>query len=440
MKHYTRLFLGQPRANSSQRGFVLVLLILGALIGLGVLFAGALSVTSQRVERDRITQEALAKAKEALLSFASGNRTKGHLPCPEDRALVGFPLEGNALSACGSDALRIGRLPWRTLGLGDLRDGYGERLWYVVSANFRPTSTPINSDTTATLSVNGVANFIVIVFSAGEPNPNQTRNSTVAFCATTSSSIGRDYCATNYLDTLPSGLSNSNANVTFAENAWIQGVFNDKSITITPAEFLARVQPRVLRQVAACLIAYSNDPANLNHLFPWAVPVGSGSNPNPFPNPDPGQNAYYVDRAGIRLGRLPDNLSDPAAASRLTTGVTSWNGPDCPLYCNTSPCPDAASTRNWLKDWREHVFYAVSQRYSPAGNGATGPLLTVGTNTAVRAVVFIAGPLLAVQARGTTTQRNTASNYVEGENLNGDDVYSNASASSTFNDSVMIVK
>jgi hypothetical protein len=415
-----------------------MLLILGALIGLGILFAGALSITSQRVERDRVTQEALAKAKEALLSFASSNRNKGFLPCPEDRTLFGTLNEGNAVSLnCNTNAVRIGRLPWKTLGLGDLRDGYGERLWYVVSANFSDTAASINSDTAATLSVNTVTNFIAIVFSPGEANPGQTRDSTVAFCATTSTSIRRDYCATNYLDTLPSGLSNSNANTTFAENAWIQGVFNDKLITITPAEFLARVQPRVLRQVAACLLAYSNDPGNSKHLFPWAVPVGSGSNSNPFPNPNPGQNAYYVEQAGIRLGRLSDNLS--IGPSRSTTGVTSW-GPDCPLFCNISPCPDAASTRNWLKDWREHVFYAVSQRYSPAGDGATGLLLTVGSNTTVQAVVFIAGPQLAAQARGTTTQRNTASNYLEGENINGDDVYSNASASSTFNDFVMIVK
>src|SRR5690606_298057 len=32
---------------------------------------------------------------------------------------------------------RLGRLPWKTLGLPDLRDGHGERLWYAVSTRHK---------------------------------------------------------------------------------------------------------------------------------------------------------------------------------------------------------------------------------------------------------------------------------------------------------------
>src|SRR5258708_29066232 len=43
----------------------------------------------------------------------------------------------------------IGRIPWKTLGIDDLRDASGERLWYALAHNFRKLSgtTVINSDT-----------------------------------------------------------------------------------------------------------------------------------------------------------------------------------------------------------------------------------------------------------------------------------------------------
>ena len=48
-----------------------------------------------------------------------------------------------AEATCGSLAgnvgqdQRLGRLPWKTLGLPDLRDGYAERLWYAVSTRYK---------------------------------------------------------------------------------------------------------------------------------------------------------------------------------------------------------------------------------------------------------------------------------------------------------------
>ena len=49
----------------------------------------------------------------------------------------------------------IGRLPWKTFGLPDLRDGSGERLWYALSPNFRdnPSVSPLNSDTRGSITV-----------------------------------------------------------------------------------------------------------------------------------------------------------------------------------------------------------------------------------------------------------------------------------------------
>ena len=61
----------------------------------------------------------------------------GYLPCPDTDG------DGWAEATCGSldgasgQASRLGLLPWKTLGLPDLRDGYGERLWYAVSSKYK---------------------------------------------------------------------------------------------------------------------------------------------------------------------------------------------------------------------------------------------------------------------------------------------------------------
>ncbi len=85
-------------------------------------------------------------------------------------------LQGNQLPE-----LRPGRLPWRTLGLADLRDADGERLWYAVSPNFRDYASQvlINDATAGTLSVSGASNLndvVAIVFAPGAPVGAQSRD------------------------------------------------------------------------------------------------------------------------------------------------------------------------------------------------------------------------------------------------------------------------
>jgi type II secretory pathway pseudopilin PulG len=114
--------------------FLLVVLASAAAIGTG-LRAGA-------AQRERATQRALALAREALLAYAAERPIDtavgpGYLPCPDTDD------DGWAESTCGSlsghlgQEDRLGRLPWKTLGLPDLRDGHGERLWYAVSTKYK---------------------------------------------------------------------------------------------------------------------------------------------------------------------------------------------------------------------------------------------------------------------------------------------------------------
>jgi hypothetical protein len=101
-----------------------------------------MSAQATEAQRQRITGRALAQAKEALIAYAAERPITpvvgpGYLPCPDTDD------DGWAESTCGSlsghlgQADRLGRLPWKTLGLADPRDGHGERLWYAVSSRHK---------------------------------------------------------------------------------------------------------------------------------------------------------------------------------------------------------------------------------------------------------------------------------------------------------------
>ncbi len=427
-----------PRMNS-QRGVALMMLLL--LVGVGALavFVTGLNRSGQQLERDRITAAALAQGKEALIAWATSHGRRGRLPCPEDVGLVGMPNEGNEMANCNGDGLRIGRLPWKTLGLPpSLRDGNGAPLWYAVSANFTDAAARINSDvSTATLAVNGALSYAAIVFSPGQALGVQQRDSTVASCATTATSIRRDYCAENYLDVdVGSGISNRDPDTSFALvldsrlTSQDNDVFNDKLLGITPGEFFRAVETRVIRQVRACLIQYAADPGNPGHLYPWADKV------DPL-DPASGDSD---DDDGVRTGRVARVLNE-------ANNPALWNGNACPLYC---PAGCAVASKNWFHDWSDLVFYAVSEKYSPTGAGDSGPggaLLTVGPKVDVRAVVFLAGKPLAGQVRVSAADKITRGNYLEVENANGntitgDGVYSDLPESAgppPYNDRTLIV-
>lgn len=136
----------------NQRGAALMLLLLLVSVGALAVFVSGLNRATVQLERDRITNDALAKAKEALIgrALADDNRP-GSLPCPDT------DNDGVAESSCSASL--VGRFPWKTLKTGDLRDGSGERLWYELSANYRDqiSSEPLNSNTSGTLDSGGVA-------------------------------------------------------------------------------------------------------------------------------------------------------------------------------------------------------------------------------------------------------------------------------------------
>lgn len=378
---------------------MLVLLLIG--VALGAMLLSYLKPSTLAINSDKATAAALAQAKDALIGFATGvniigAQRPGDLPCP-DTWPAGSLNVGTATTPCNTLASRIGRLPWKTLGLPDLRDGAGERLWYAVSTNFKNNTRTgvLNSDTPGDFTVNTGAgtinNVIAIVFSPGPALGAQVRDG-----------ANQDNIA-NYLEG-----ENANSDAIFA-TALATETFNDKLLLIAPDNFFPAVEYRVAREIRANLAAYFA----ANNYYPFASNYG---------------DATFKCVPGLTRGRLPK----PATPYDIATdcpGLLDWAG--------------AAQPSSWFttNNWHLLTFYTVAPACTNATLNCSGAGFLTVKGTAVpnddkRAVVIIAGRALAGQNRPCA---GVADCLDDPENTNLDDVYIKLPISSTFNDKVMIV-
>lgn len=168
------------------------------LLGLVMAMLAATAMTQFLNSRGSATQtemynaKLLAQAKTALIAYAisrgdpTNKESPGQFPCPD---LNG---DGKAENQCGNangstgQNLRFGRLPWKTLGLEELKDSGGQVLWYAVSSNFKQNTPllPLNSNTLGTILVrnpdeqvvqnpaNGTG-AIAIIMAAGANGPDK---------------------------------------------------------------------------------------------------------------------------------------------------------------------------------------------------------------------------------------------------------------------------
>lgn len=244
-----------------QQGMTIITLVF--IIGLAAtaFLLNALNANTVKIERDKKTAAALAEAKAALIGWSVNRTNPGQLPCPEDTSLIGLATEGQAKSSCTSLLPVIGRLPWRSLGVGDLRDGYDEKLWYVISPGFR--ASPINITTPAQLSVDGVAgSAVAIVFSPGPLLFGQSR-------PTPSAASPPD--VTQYLD-----LSNNDGNASFVTSG-AAGSYNDKLLLIRGADIFSIVALRVLGEVRGDGTQGMREYYDAYSNFPYADFTGDGN-------------------------------------------------------------------------------------------------------------------------------------------------------------------
>jgi hypothetical protein len=185
-----------PRSRRRQGGAALLIFLIIAVIGALAFILDGLSPEEAKTQRGGQTGEALAQAKEALLAYALTYRDQhpddvyGFLPCPDTNGDGYYtPLDN-----CDSQGTNIvGLLPFKTLGLPDLRDENGNCLWYAVSGSFKVNPAGVlNWDTQGQFEVRDAGNSILaalndvrggaaaVIFAPGAPVGDRTRTTTTS--------------------------------------------------------------------------------------------------------------------------------------------------------------------------------------------------------------------------------------------------------------------
>ena len=223
----------QNKGHTKQEGAALIFLVTILVLAVTAFALHSLTGNEYKAERELMTAKALVDAKSALIAWSVMQNNPGQLPCPEDTTLIGFPIEGQAQTNCTSPNPIIGRLPWRTLGIGEIKDGNGDKLWYVISPGYRVS--PINSSIFGQLSIDGAPNSAsAIILSAGVPLLSQTRPMPTNIAPPVTS---------QYLDG-----SNNDGNASFVSKGAVIS-FNDRLIAVKQSELFSPVTNRILRMI-----------------------------------------------------------------------------------------------------------------------------------------------------------------------------------------------
>lgn len=272
-----------------QRGIALLMVVALVAIGATFLLLRSLNAATWRTDRYRVTQEALVTAKEALVARAvTDSNRPGSLPCPDTDD------DGRAELFAGNQCPSyVGRLPWRTLDLPDLRDASGERLWYVLSPTHRDhaAAQPINSNTVGQLTLTGAqpaTNVLAIVAAPGSTLIRagaatlQERSCIVGTncdasqkCTTSPAALTPKCNPVNYLD-ISGGVDNAGGGNTLV-SALESETFNDRVLAILADDVMPLVEKRVGREFAQKLRdhydAWDNSPnvSPNKGFYPWAA-------------------------------------------------------------------------------------------------------------------------------------------------------------------------
>jgi hypothetical protein len=351
----------------TQEGSALLVATLLVIACIGLVFAMGLASPATSARADRASERALAEAREALIAYAADRPVNavvgpGYLPCPD------LDDDGWAESTCGSQtgdsgqAERLGRLPWKTLGISDLRDGYGERLWYAVSSKYKGLlncgvsracldMTPaaalgtitvrdsagavIHDGTIADASRADAGGAVAVVIAPGPALARaggalQSRECAPEDCdASGRCSIDPPQRAghcnpVNYLDRAPGARYADEDNADFVDrndnsgrprnaNGFIHGpvalpdgriAVNDRIAVIAYRDVMPRIMARVALEASHCLRRYASSPENRGR-YPWATPACLQS------------REVWEGRREARFGRIPDTPFADAAANAM---------------------------------------------------------------------------------------------------------------------------
>ncbi|HEY2337105.1 MAG TPA: hypothetical protein VGI18_07065 [Burkholderiales bacterium] len=327
-------------ASRAQRGAALILFATVLILGVAWYTVGILGrAPVATAERETITGVALQSAKQALLAYAarqaarSSEASPGRLPCPEHPSVAGTANAGQAapIVAIAATCSGIGRLPWRTLGVDQIRDGYGEPLWLIVPTG---TWTLVNSSTTLTinpgiagqLAVDGAANAAVaLIVAPGAPVNNLAEpGAPAAGCARVNQNVATRNTAplvpANFLECANSAVTTPGAYTSVMTSPWS----NDRVIVVTAAEVMdavaGPVADRMQRQVAPAMYDYYN----ATSLASWGQRFFP--NASSFASAPPATNDLCGD-TGAREGMPPTaTVASAVCSTNWTSGGATGLG------------------------------------------------------------------------------------------------------------------
>lgn len=381
-----------------QRGAALLLFVLLLVTGIVVYFLPR-SYQPSIQAGESATADALGKARAALLGYAAMHadfdptRGPGFLPCPDT------DNDGMGDAPCNTGGkITLGRLPWKQLGIGELRDRAGERLWYAVSSNYReqPKVPALHSDTRdfPFLALSGGGNELAaVVIAPGVAKAMQHRPS----------NRPEDY------------LEGLNADTRYTDPKWFQrfsdhsGSGNDRVAAISRRDLARRMEKRVLTEGRRMLKDYF---AACGYL-PWAAPF------------DP-KAPVLQSVVGFKEGLFPQ---DSAAAGGGSITV-NWGMP-----CGRGTTP-AVTTWFVREQWGRLLYYAAAASMLEGGSGACGACLELNGKNGVPALLVAAGMDLSSRRPSTFL-----GDYLEGDNATaGDGRFEYRPETTRFNDKAEVVE
>lgn len=415
-----------PEHIDKQNGLALLALLSVFVTGSLFFFLRDLNQHAQKIARNGLTDKALATAKTAIIAWSvARSNAPGQLPCPEDLSLIGLPNEGLALSSCPTSTARIGRLPWKTLGLPpDFADSDGNRLWYAVSSGFQ--NPPINSETPGGLTLDAHPDkAVVLLFSPGQPLNGQDRSVSL---------VVSEFLDAENSDATPDAFVSWKP----APPVGSPETFNDRVTPITHDDLFTAVERRVANEVLYRLLEYYCDRDNVQANNACRVTPGPGN--RFFPRPADFANVECLGTVAIPAGKCLSAAT--GNQGRIPANpTTAWTATD-PL----SILRGTTVGGNWFQrnGWRELVHYAVAPACIEGTLDCIGAgFLTLNLPapapplTAQKLVITVGGQSLSAlsQDRGSTGAKQLVVNYLEGENASpADNIFQRTAKTGTFND------
>ncbi len=337
-----------------QRGAALILFVTVLILGVAWFTVDALGKSLRTTaEKENATGQALLSAKKALLGYIAQYAARtdhdvpGRLPCPEDLTAYGNPAQEGTAGTCTGSSTDVGRLPWRTLGIDQPRDAYGETLWYVLGPGFR--NSPINFGTSGQLTVDGAGNAAVaLIVAPGAALNNAAQSGTPPSPCTKQNQFTNRYATplsvAKFLECFD---TSSGSFVTTASSTW----FNDRVIAITAAEVMTAiagpVADRLQRQVATAVRNWQ--------LTQSASDWGTSYLPYAAAFSNPLTNGYCGSTAGISEGLLPVERTASSSCTHWSSGtITQLLGAGS-LFWGPTCFPTGTTMECWVAYWAPDV-------------------------------------------------------------------------------------